>query len=385
MNMKIAVFTGTRADYGLLKPLIKRIFESQKDELCLFVSGMHLSPEFGWTYKEIENDGYPMAEKIEILLSSDSAIGIGKSMGLACISYVEALDRQRPDLVVILGDRFEALAMAQAAMVSRIPIAHISGGDVTMGQIDEAIRHSITKMSHLHFPSTEEYRKRVIQMGETPSMVHNVGALGVESALNLQLMDRDQLEKSLNFKFQSPTALLTFHPVTLENSTAKKQFESLLQALDQLPKLQVIFTKANADADGRVINQMIDDYTQNNTRTLAFTSLGQLRYLSCLQFVDFVIGNSSSGITEVPSFKIPTVNIGDRQKGRIQAASIINCAPDEGSISEALQKALDPVFRKSLASVQNPYEQSGTSKAIFEIITATNLTSILKKPFYDLP
>jgi GDP/UDP-N,N'-diacetylbacillosamine 2-epimerase (hydrolysing) len=382
--MKIGIFTGTRADYGLLKPLIHRVFKSGSDELCLIVTGMHLSPEFGLTYREIENDGFPMAEKIEILLSSDTTVGLGKSMGLATISYVECLERQRPDIVVILGDRFEALAMAQAAMVSRIPLAHISGGDVTIGQIDEAIRHSITKMSHLHFASTEAYRKRIIQMGEAPERVFNVGALGVESALNLKLMDRESLETSIGFAIKAPTALLTFHPVTLENATAKAQFDELLMALNEFPDLRVIFTKANADADGRMINQMIDDYTQTRANTIAFTSLGQLRYLSCLQYVDFVIGNSSSGITEVPSFKIATINIGDRQKGRLQADSVINCGPNKTVIVESIQKALSVEFRTSFKNLQNPYEKSQTSECIFKTLKSYDLKGILKKSFYDL-
>ena len=325
MKKKICVVTGTRAEYGILKPLLRKVKEDNELELQLVVTGMHLSPEFGLTYKQIEEDNFRISEKVEILLSSDTPIGISKSMGLAMISFSEVFDRLKPDLLVLLGDRYEMLSVASSAMVARIPIAHIHGGETTEGAIDEAIRHSVTKMSYLHFTSTEEYRKRVIQLGENPNRVFNVGAMGVEEILNTNLLSKEELEKELDFKIDSKTALVTFHPVTLEENTSEEQFQNILDALDNFKDLKVIFTKANSDTDGRIINKMIDEYViKNKGKAKAFTSLGQLKYYSTIKYTDFVLGNSSSGILEVPTFKKPTINIGDRQKGRIQAFSIIN-------------------------------------------------------------
>jgi len=387
---KICVFTGTRAEYGLLKPLMDEIHQDPGLCLQILATGMHLSPEFGQTYKLIEQDGFKINEKVEMLLSSDTPIGLAKAMGLGLISYSEALDRLRPDLVLILGDRFEGMAMAQACMVSRIPIGHLHGGEATHGLIDEPIRHSITKMSHLHFTSTEEYRKRVIQLGEHPDRVFNVGAIGIENIRNLPLFGQKDLESEIGFELGEKFFLVTFHPVTLDNSTAGEQFRSLLAALDQITEnahqgLRIIFTKANADTDGRIINQLIDDYVSNNpSKAIAFTSMGQLRYLSAMKHAAAVVGNSSSGIVEAPSFKIPTVNIGDRQKGRVRAASVIDCEPNKASIIAAMEKALAKDFLQSLEFITNPYEKPDTAKNILEVLKKTEIANIIKKPFFDL-
>lgn len=383
---KICIVTATRAEYGLLKPLIKKISRANNLELQLVVTGMHLSAEFGLTYQEIEEDGYPIKAKIEMLLSSDTPAGITKSMGVALIGFADYFSENQPDMVIILGDRYEMLAVASSAMIARIPIAHIHGGELTEGAIDESIRHSITKMSHLHFTTTEEYRKRVIQLGEQPRTVFNVGALGIENVKTAKLLSRKELENSLNFYFTSQTILVTYHPVTLEEMTAKTQFEKILNVLSRHKEFSVIFTKANSDTDGRIINKMIDDYIKDNQdRCKAFTSLGQLRYLSTLQFCSVVVGNSSSGIIEVPSFGIPTVNIGDRQKGRISGKTVIHCGNGEQEIENALNVALSYKFKTEIKDAANPYEGENTSDKIIEVVTKFLEEGIdLKKIFYDL-
>ena len=384
---KICIVTGTRAEYGLLKPVIEKVNTSVNMELQLVVTGMHLSSEFGLTYREIEEDGYPITAKIEMLLSSDTASGVTKSMGVALLGFADYFEAHRPDIVVVLGDRYEILMAASAAMMARIPIAHIHGGETTQGAVDEAIRHSITKMSHLHFTATQEYRNRVIQLGEQPSNVYHVGALGVENARSVVLMDKRALEESLSLTFRAPAILVTYHPVTLENLTAEKQFEALLQVIDGHKELQIIFTKANSDPNGRIINQMIDDFAEKNSeRCAVFTSLGQVRYLSTLQFCDAVMGNSSSGIIEVPSFGIPTIDIGDRQKGRISAASVIHCGNESADIDGALRRAMSLEFRSLIREQKNPYEGSRTSEQIVEVIEKALDEGIdIKKTFYDTP
>lgn len=382
---KICVFTGTRAEYGLLTPLMREIADDPNLILQILVSGMHLSPEFGQTFRNIEADGFHITEKVEILLSSDSPTAISKSVGLGLISFSDALIRMQPDLLVILGDRFEAFAAAASAMLCRIPIAHIHGGEATYGLIDEPIRHSITKMSHLHFTSTAEYQKRVIQLGEHPDRVFNVGALGVEAIQNLTLLGKDSLEKQLHFSLQEPFIIVTFHPITLEYQSAGGQFKNLLKAINKFPKLKIIFTKANADTDGRIINQLIDEYQeQHREHSIAFSCMGQLRYLSAMKYAQAVVGNSSSGIIEAPSFNIPTINIGDRQKGRLMGTSIINCRPVAEEIEAALRLALSPEFSTALKTNKNPYEKAGTAMAIKEVIKRADLSDILKKEFYDL-
>lgn len=382
---KICTVTGSRAEYGLLYWLMKEIQSDAGLEFQVIVTGMHLSPEFGLTYKEIEKE-FSINKKIEMLLSSDTPIGISKSMGLAQISFAEAYEELSPDIVVVLGDRFEIFSAATAAMIARIPIAHIHGGETTEGAFDEAIRHSITKMSHLHFVATEEYRQRVIQLGEDPERVFNFGAPGIDNIHNLHLLAKDEFERSVGFKLGGKNLLVTFHPITLEQSTAKEQFQQLLFALDDLRDTHIIFTKANADTDGRIINSMIDSYVSaNSNKAIAFTSLGHLRYLSALQYVDAVVGNSSSGLTEAPSFKIGTINIGDRQKGRIKAASVIDCTPDRNAITNAVRQRYSPEFQKSLCDVRNPYGEGGSSKRIADTLRSHPLTQLLKKIFNDLP
>ncbi|MCT7406045.1 UDP-N-acetylglucosamine 2-epimerase [Aliarcobacter cryaerophilus] len=381
---KICVVTGTRAEYGLLYWLLKEI-EADKDlELQLIATGMHLSPEFGLTYQTIEKE-FKINKKIEMLLSSDTSVGISKSMGLAQISFAESYDELKPDIVIVLGDRYEIFSATSAAMIAKIPIAHLHGGEKTEGAFDESIRHSITKMSHLHFTATNEYKNRVIQLGEHPSRVFNVGGMGIENIKRLKLLSKDEFEKSIEFKLNSKNILVTFHPVTLENSTAKEQFQQLLDAIDELEDTNIIFTKANSDTDGRVINQMIDEYvTKNSHKSIVFTSLGQLRYLSALQYVDAVVGNSSSGLAEAPSFKIGTINIGDRQKGRIKASSVIDCEANKNSIVKAFEKLYSKEFQNSLINVKNPYGDGCASKRIVEILKNVDLKNILKKSFYDL-
>jgi len=384
---KICVFTGTRADYGILRPLITAIKNDPDLELQLLASGSHLSPEFGLSYKKIEDDGFVISEKVEMLLSSDSNTGVSKSTGLGLICLCDSLNRLQPDLLIVLGDRFEAFAVAASAMLSgSIPIAHLHGGESTYGLIDEAIRHSITKMSHLHFTSTERYRQRVIQLGENPGRVFNVGALGVENIYGIDLLVKNKLFEVIGFPPDSDFVLVTFHPVTLEQASAEKQFTELLTALTMFPELKIVFTKANADMDGRLINNLIDQYSkENKVRCHAFTSMGQRNYLSAMRYCRAVVGNSSSGIIEAPSFHIPTVNIGDRQQGRLQAESVINCKPVVEDIYQALNLAFAPDFQARVLTVSNPYEKADTTKRIIKIIRETDLSHIIKKEFYDIP
>ena len=384
MKRKICVVTGTRAEYGLLYWLIKEIEADDSLELQLIVTGMHLSPEFGLTYKEIEKE-FKIDKKIEMLISSDTSVGISKSMGLAQISFAEAYEELKPDILVVLGDRYEIFSAASAAMIAKIPITHLHGGETTEGAFDESIRHSITKMSHLHFTATQEYKNRVIQLGEEPNRVFNVGGMGIENIKRLKLLSKEEFEKSIDFKLNKRNILVTFHPVTLENATAKEQFQELLDAIDELESTNIIFTKANSDIDGRVINQMIDEYVAKNAyKSIAFISLGQLRYLSALQYIDAVVGNSSSGLLEAPSFKIATINIGDRQKGRVKASSVTDCKPDKIEILKVIDKIYSKEFQEKLKNVQNPYGENCPSKQIVEVLKNVNLGNILKKSFYDL-
>lgn len=383
---KVCVVTGTRAEYGLLKPLIRRLNDDEEIKLCFVACGMHLSPEFGLTYQEIEEDGYTIHEKNEMLLSSDTPNGITKSIGIGMMGFAEIFTRQQPDMLVLLGDRFECFAAATAALVHRIPIAHIHGGELTEGAIDDAFRHSITKMSVLHFTSTEEYRQRVIQMGESPDRVYNVGALGIENVKSLKLLSQKELEERINFKFDGPVAIVTFHPVTLEGQNSEKQFLALLNVLSQEKNLKCIFTKANADTEGRIINKMIDEYVlKHNESSISFYSMGQLNYLSALQYAEFVIGNSSSGIIEVPSFGIATIDIGDRQKGRVRAESVIHCEPQERELKEAVYKARQIKEQRKMYDNYNPYEKEDTAGNIIKHIkNALNNRINVKKCFYDM-
>lgn len=381
---KICFVTGTRAEYGLLYWLMKEIQSDASLELQIIATGMHLSPEFGLTYKEIEKD-FSINKKIEMLLSSDTPIGISKSMGLAQISFAEAYEELEPDIIVVLGDRFEIFSAVSAALIARIPVAHLNGGELTEGAIDESLRHCLTKMSHLHFTANEIYRKRVIQLGESPERVFNVGEAGLDNIFRLQLLNKEEIEASINFTLAKKNILVTFHPVTLEKSTAQLQFQEILNAIDELTETHIIFTKANADTDGRIINQMIDNYVARNyTKSVAFTSLGQLRYLSALKFIDAVVGNSSSGLIEAPSFKIGTLNIGDRQKGRIKAKSVIDCLPKKENILMGLNQIYSAEFQEGLQVVENPYGNGGSSIKIKQILKEFDMSNIVKKSFYDL-
>lgn len=383
--MKICIATGTRAEYGLLKPLIEKINVDSDSTLQLLVTGAHLSPEFGLTYKQIEADGFTIDAKVEMLLSSDTPEGVTKSMGLGMIGYADAFKKLNPDLLVILGDRYEMLAVASTALIYKIPIAHISGGDITEGAYDDAIRHSITKMSVLHFTSTEIYRNRVIQLGEQPDRVYNVGAIGLDNFKLLTLLSQSELETELNITFEKYNYLVGFHPETLSGQSAEEQFNELLQAIDSQEDSFFIFTKANADTDGRIINRMMEDYINTHPdKAVFFDSLGSLRYISVMKQVTAVVGNSSSGIVEAPSAPTATINIGDRQKGRIQAESIINCKAYKEDINMSFNKVKSIEFRNIVETVVNPYGDGTASGQIYEILKNISLNELRQKKFYDI-
>jgi len=383
MTKNVAVFTGTRAEYGLLYWLLKDIQADPEFALQLLVSGMHLSPEFGHTFTQIEKDGFVIDEKIEILLSSDSAVGVAKSMGLGVLGFADALSRLKPDVLVILGDRFEALAAAQTAMILRIPVVHLHGGELTEGAYDDAIRHAITKLSYLHCTSTEEYRQRVIQLGEAPERVRNVGAIGLDHLQRSSFISVAELGQSLGFELSKPFVLVTYHPVTLGDEQPERSFQALLDSLDCFPELQVILTYPNADDGGRRIIPMLEKYAQDNPkRVFAIQSLGQVRYLSAVKHASIVIGNSSSGIIEVPSFHVPTINIGVRQLGRLSADSVIHCAASKDAISASMITALCDDFQASLQSVHNPYGQGNASDQVIHMLKSIPLETV--KTFYDV-
>ena len=381
---KICVVTGTRAEYGLLRWVMEEIKRSNSLTLNLIVCGMHLSPEFGLTIKHIEDDDFKVSKKVEMILSSDTPASIAKSMGIGLISFADALEDLKPDILLVLGDRYEILSVTSAALVSRIPVAHLHGGEATEGSIDEAIRHSITKMSHIHFVASNEYKRRVIQLGEQPSTVFNVGGLGIDNIKKLNLLDKKELEQSLDFKLRKRNFLITFHPVTLESNTSQEQMNQLLESLSLFKETGFIFTMPNSDTNGRILFSMINKFVQKNNNAKSFKSLGQLRYLSCIKHIDLVIGNSSSGIIEVPSFKKPTINIGDRQKGRIKASSIIDCDPKKESIINSINKALSFDFQESIKKTINPYGEGGASAKIVKILENYNFVDILKKNFYNI-
>ncbi len=382
---KICIITGTRAEYGLLYWLMKEIQADMDLQLQLIATGMHLSPEFGLTYRIIEADGFSIDEKVEMLLSSDTQVGIAKSIGIGVIGFADALARLHPDVVVALGDRYEILAVVQAALVARIPVAHIHGGETTQGAIDESIRHAITKMSHIHFVAAEPYRLRVIQLGEQPNRVFDVGAPGLDNIKRLKLLDRVEFEQSIGFKLGTVNFLVTYHPATLGATSPRDAMLELITALEQFPDARIIFTKPNSDTNGRIIGDLIDDYARDNSeRVVVFTSMGQVRYLSALQHVDAVIGNSSSGIIEAPAFKIPTVNIGDRQTGRLKAISVVDCDEKADAISACIRKVLAPEFSEVLKSVKSLYGGGKAAEKIIKILKSTSLDGLVTKRFYDL-
>lgn len=369
---KIALATSTRAEYGIMSNLIESLSKDDEIRFYLLVTGMHLSKKFGITKDEITQ---PIYKEIDIDIEKEPA----HSLALAIVKFGEALKDIKPDLLVLLGDRYEIMGVAVACMLNNVPIAHIGGGDTTEGIIDEAIRHSITKMSHLHFTTCESSKNRVIQLGENPNRVFNVGSLAIENMKNMPLLSKDELEKSLDFKFNKRNLLVTFHPVTLEGNE-KAQFGELLSAFDELKDTNIIITCPNSDSGNDEIFALIDSYKKTHNNVKYYTSLGMKRYFSCMRFVDMVVGNSSSGIYETPSFKIPTINIGDRQKGRLQADSIINCKPFKNDILNAINEA----YSKDCKNTINPYEKEGTMETIKKIIKTYDLTNILKKEFYNV-
>lgn len=365
---KICVVTATRAEYGLLKNTIECIQNDEKLELCLVVTGMHLEKRYGYTVQEIIDDQIPIAEKIPILSEESTELGITKTMGNASVAFGEMFHRQKPDLLLVLGDRYELLPVCQCALIFGVPIAHISGGEVTEGAIDDAVRNCITQMSSLHFPGCEAYRQRIISMGMRPETVYNYGDVGVENIRKMDYMTRSALEESIGFRLDKPYACVTFHPVTKEKGTARQQVKELFAALEQFPEMKFIITKANADAGGDIINEEIDQFVAQHDNCKAFFSLGIRRYLSALKYAAMVVGNSSSGIVEAPCFGIPTVNIGNRQKGRVQADSILNCEPVSEEIVRTMQKALSKDFQSIAKRTKNPYGDGDTSELIVETI-----------------
>ena len=382
---KVCVVTGTRAEYGLLYWLMKELQNHSDFNLQIIATGMHLSPEYGHTYHEIIKDDFIIDKKIEMLPSSDSSSGITRAIGAGLVGFSKAFDDLNPDLILLLGDRYELLAASIAALIGRTPVGHIHGGESTEGSFDEAIRHSITKMAWWHFVAAGEYKKRVIQLGENPSRVFEVGGLGVDSIVKTKLISKAELKKKTGIKFGKRNLLITYHPVTLENRTSSEQLQALLSVLDNLDDAYLIFTMPNSDPDSRAIRVMIDEYvSKREDKAITFINLGRINYLSLLQFVDGVVGNSSSGLLEAPSFNIGTINIGDRQKGRLKAESVIDCNPETESIKFALNRLFSAEFELLLKSVKNPYGNGEASTKIIKILQKENIPKDLKKTFYNL-
>lgn len=384
MNRKICVVTGSRADYGLLRLVMKGIEEERGLTLQIIATGMHLSPTFGLTYKEIEGDGFKIDQKVECLSSSDSPVAIAEATGKALLGCAKAIDELKPDLLLVLGDRFEIFAACSAALLARVPIAHIHGGEVTAGAYDEAFRHSITKMSSIHFVATEDYKKRVVQLGENPKTVHLVGGLGVDAIKELELLSKNEIERNLGIKFAKKSLLVTLHPATLEDQAPAEQIRELLAALSDKPDVTLIFTMPNADTGGLEIMRQIKHFVENNHNAYAFESLGQLNYLSCLAIVDGIVGNSSSGILEAPTLRVGTINIGDRQLGRSQSDSVINALASKESLEKALKKLFSSEFKQTLATCTSPYGEGGASRKILRVLSDFNFDENLQKSFYDL-
>ena len=385
MSRRICVVTGSRAEFGLLQPLMAEISKTPELSLQVVATGMHLSSEFGQTWREIEQAGFVIDHRVDMLLSGDGTNAVIKSIGVGTIGFADAFAKLRPDVVLVLGDRFELLSAVTAALISGIPVAHVHGGESTEGAFDESIRHAVTKMSHLHFVAAPVYARRVIQLGEAPERVFMVGGLGVDAIKRLSLLDRHALETSLGFPLGVKNLLITFHPVTLEGSSSLTQMKALFSALDELKDTELIFTLPNADTGGRELAAAVNNYASERRHVHVFSSMGQLRYLSCLRYVDGVVGNSSSGLTEAPSLGVGTVNIGNRQQGRLSADSVIHCAAETGAISQAIGTLYDQDFRARLAHVRNPYGDGGASQRIVQVLRQHNLNGLLKKRFHDLP
>ncbi|WP_341714981.1 UDP-N-acetylglucosamine 2-epimerase [Limnobacter sp.] len=384
MSRRVCVVTGTRADFGLLRYLMEEIKSHEELELKIIATGTHLSPEFGSTYLEIEEAGFQIDYKVEMLLSSDTASSVTKSVGLGTIGFADAYVQLSPDLIVVLGDRYELLSAVTAATIAGIPVAHLHGGETTEGAFDEAIRHAVTKMSHLHFVAAEEYKRRVIQLGEQEDRVFLVGGLGIDAIKRMDLLSQSELEESMNFKFGKKNLLITFHPVTLDRQGSSGQMAELLSALDSLVDTQLIFTMPNADTGNKELIRQINSFVETHSNSKLYASLGQKRYLSCLKYIDGVVGNSSSGLAEAPSMGVGTVNIGDRQKGRLSATSVLHCEPNRLSILAAIHALYQPEFRSTLSSTSNPYGNGGASKKIASVLASCQLEGILKKSFRDI-
>ncbi|MGE8659808.1 MAG: UDP-N-acetylglucosamine 2-epimerase [Achromobacter sp.] len=382
-SRKICAVTGSRAEYGLMRSLLGAIAADPALTLQIVATGMHLSPEFGMTYRGIEEDGFRIDAKVEMLLSADSPVAVTKSLGLGVIGFADAFDRLAPDIVVVLGDRFEILAAAQAAMLACIPIAHIHGGETSEGAFDEGIRHAITKMAQWHFVAAEPYRRRVVQLGEAPDRVFNVGAPGLDILATAKWMNRDELATSLDMELGKPLFVVTYHPVTLESRSPRDAMMQLLGALAAFPQATIVFTYPNADTGGRVLIDCIDQFVaRNRSRAKAFVSLGQLRYLSLMREADVVIGNSSSGLTEAPAMKRATVNIGNRQNGRLKASSVIDATDDQASIIDAIERALSAEFVSRLPATHSLYGQGDAAAAIVSILRSATLS--VQKAFFDI-
>lgn len=382
--VRLCVVTGSRAEYGLLAPIILSASQREEFDLSVIVTGAHLSPEFGYTANEIEKDGIEIDRKIEILLSSDSNIGVCKAVGLAVISFAEALDQINPDVLLVLGDRYEIFAATTAAMLIGIPIAHCHGGELTQGAYDDSLRHSITKMSELHFVANDVYRKRVIQLGEKPSRVHNVGGLGVDCITSVKILERDMLGKSLGFDLRDRNFLITYHPLTMDKDGGMKELDALLEALETVNDIGLVFTMPNGDNVSRRIAAKIERFCKKRNNARIYSSLGQQRYYSCLHHFDGVIGNSSSGIAEAPSFRTGTINIGDRQKGREFASSIISCRGDTLEISKAIEMLLSKDFQQQLEFCKNTYGESGASEKILKVLSEYKFERFKRKEFHDV-
>lgn len=381
----VCVVTGSRSDYGLLFYTLKELSAAKEIKLSIIVTGMHLQKEFGFTFKNILNDGFKIYRKIYINNNKKYASNVSKSISLGVEKFTKFFVKNKFDLLLLVGDRFEIFSAAIAATLSHLPIAHVHGGEVTVGAFDESFRHSISKMSHIHFTTTKVYKNRLIQLGENPKKIYNVGAPGVENIFKLPLLNKDEIEKKLKFKFFKKNLLITYHPVTLDNKEAKNQFKSILKALDKLDETFLIFTKSNSDPEGNIINKMIDDYVaRNEHKTISFFSLGNINYLSILKIVDGIVGNSSSGIIEAPSLKIGTINIGDRQLGRVFTKNVINCNYNSKKIEKSFKKLFSKSFKDQLKNIINPYGDGKVSKKITNIIIRTKLDKIIKKRFYDI-
>jgi UDP-hydrolysing UDP-N-acetyl-D-glucosamine 2-epimerase len=386
MKRKICVVTGSRADYGVMRWIMEGIRQSDDLQLQIIATGMHLSPEFGLTHREIEKDGLRIDERVEILLFGDTSVGIAKSVARGISECAEAYFRLQPDMVLVIGDRFEILAAVQAAFFAGICISHISGGEVTEGALDDSIRHCITKMSHYHFVAAEDYRKRVIQLGEQPANVFNVGDPGLDNIRRLSLLTRTELDAAIGLPEGKPFFLATYHPVTAGELDPTCGMQSMLDALDEFPEYAIVLTKSNADTGGQILNSMIDSFASTRSqRVIKATSLGQLIYLSAMKHCAAVVGNSSSGIIEAPAMRVPTVNIGTRQLGRLKAGSVLDCTYNRREIVSALSVAVSPEFRMKATEAVSLYGDCDATTRILQLVQQLDVRRHYSKPFYDLP